>query len=138
MLRRHILTAAAAVLAASSAQAAVVSFDSTSLGANNTPLAQNVTVNTVRADAFKYSGASNVAGGTFSSANTTLWLRNESNDHGLGVCSEGASNCSSKGGDVNEISSLTNLEVLRLTRPDNHVWTSLWVSSLDGGGAGTP
>jgi hypothetical protein len=138
MLRRHDPTAVAAVPAASGAQAAVAGFDFTSLGSNGTALAQNVTVNTVRADAFKYLGASNVAGGTFSTQGTTLWLRNQTNDHCLGVCSEGSTTCKNGGGDVNELSSLNDLEVMRRTRPDNFSWTELWVSSLDGNGNGSP
>jgi hypothetical protein len=63
-----------------------------------------------------------------------LWLRNAANEHGLGVCSEGGSSCSA-GGDVNEISQLTNSEGIRLTLPTGFKWTSLWVSSLDSGGS---
>ena len=101
--------------------------DFTSLGANNTTLAQNVTVNGVRADAFYLSGAS------YLTTNTTLYLRNEPNDNGLGVVSNGEN--PTLGGDVNELSNQANLEVIRLTKAANDKWTSLWVSSLDNGGS---
>lgn len=64
-----------------------------------------------------------------------LWVRNVTNDHGLGVCSEGTSACNT-GGDVNELSSLTNQEAIKLTKLNTQFWTSLWVSSLDSGGDG--
>jgi hypothetical protein len=67
-------------------------------------------------------------------APATLWLRNQTGDHGLGVCSPGES-CSS-GGDFNELSQLTNNEAITLTDTNGGVWTSLWVSSLDSGGTG--
>jgi hypothetical protein len=102
-------------------------FDFTSLGVDDTDLGLTVTVGGIRADPFVYSGGSLSQPGGIS-----LWLRNEPNDHGLGVCSE--SNCATGGGDVNEISGLTHLDILRLTRPAAERWTSLWVSSLDGGG----
>ena len=101
--------------------------DFTSLGANNTTLAQNVTVNGVRADAFYLSGAS------YLTTNTTLYLRNEPNDNGLGVVSNGEN--AALGGDVNELSHQANLEVIRLTKATSDKWTSLWVSSLDSGGS---
>jgi hypothetical protein len=65
-----------------------------------------------------------------------LWLRNGGTDHGLGVCSEGNSNCTSGGGDVNELDNLDQSEAIRLTLPTGAAqWTSLWVSSLDNGGS---
>ena len=97
-------------------------------GSDNTALANNVTVAGVLAEGFS---------GNSLSTPTILWLRNLSDDHGLGVCSEGSSTCSAGGGDVNEISNGTNPEGIRLTRPSGSQWTSLWVSSLDSnGGAG--
>ncbi len=102
--------------------------DFTTFGANNTPQAQNVTVNGVRADAFYVDGSG------YETANTTLFLRNEPNDHGLGIVSNGE--VASQGGDVNEISNQLNLDVLRLKKNAGDTWTSLWVSSLDSGGSG--
>jgi hypothetical protein len=66
-----------------------------------------------------------------------LWLRNVTNDHGLGVCSEGTPSCSTGGGDVNELDNAGAIEAIRLTNGNaGTVWTSLWVSSLDSGGDG--
>jgi hypothetical protein len=126
---RTVTSAATLALAmiAGNASAATISFDFTSLGANNTPLGHSVVVNGVAAAAF-------VNGAPI--APTNLWLRNQTNDHGLGVCSEGESACRSGGGDVNELSNQANPEIIRLTRPDDTTWESLWVSSLDGGGTG--
>jgi hypothetical protein len=64
-----------------------------------------------------------------------LYLRNDSEDHGLGVCSERLTDCQTKGGDVNELSNQDRKEMIRLELPANKVWSSLWVSSLDSGGS---
>jgi hypothetical protein len=85
-------------------------FDFTALGVDDTDLGLAVTVGGIRADPFVYS-----SGALSQPSGISLWLRSEPNDHGLGVCSE--SNCANGGGDVNEISGLTHLDVLRLTRP---------------------
>jgi len=61
-----------------------------------------------------------------------LWGRNDNpTDHGLGVCSEGTSACSSGGGDVNELSNERGQEILRLTLPTGYSWVSVGLSSLD-------
>ena len=67
--------------------------------------------------------------------NTSLYLRNVTSDHGLGVISNGET--SAQGGDYNELSNELNLEVIRLQKPTGDKWTSLWVSSLDSGGSGS-
>jgi hypothetical protein len=64
-----------------------------------------------------------------------LYLRNDPEDHGLGVCSEVLSDCQTKGGDVNELSNQSKKELIRLELPATKVWSSLWVSSLDSGGS---
>jgi hypothetical protein len=102
-----------------------VPFDFTNVGSNNTNVGLSVSDGGVLAEGFSTS---------FSNP-TDLWLRNEPNDHGLGVCSEGDASCKSNGGDVNELSDQQNIEAIRLTRPVNTIWTSLWVSSLDSGGS---
>ncbi len=118
----------AAVGFAETGSAASISFDFTTLnGGVEGPLAPIVTVNGVKAEGFNLSFANTAP----------LWLRNATNDHGLGVCSEGTASCTQNGGDVNEISNEntgTN-ETIRLTRPAGTTWTSLWVSSLDSGGS---
>lgn len=70
-----------------------------------------------------------------------LWLRNNTNDHGVGYCSEkGLSpGCGSTGttgnGDRNEISNNYRDELVRLTLPAGMQWTDIQVSSLDDGGS---
>lgn len=108
------------------AMASAATFDFTSLGANNTLLGTSVVVNGVTASGFVTSFATTAP----------LWLRNQANDHGLGVCSEGQQACASAGGDVNELDNATAPEAILLERPSNTIWTSLWVSSLDSGGTG--
>lgn len=123
-----ILAAAAAVALTGGAQAAPTAFNFASLGANNTSLGASVTTGGVTAEAFTGSIGNLTA--------STLWLRNQTNDNGLGVCSEGTTACQTGGGDVNELDNKTNPEFIRLTRPDGTTWTELWVSSLDSGGTG--
>jgi len=120
-VRKLITLLALAVPAAASA----ATFDFTTLGANNTLLADTVVVNGVTARGFQ----SNL------STTAPLWLRNQPSDHGLGVCSEGAS-CATGGGDVNELDNAGTLEFIVLERPNGTHWTQLWVSSLDSGGSG--
>ncbi len=100
-------------------------------GTENTGLGQNISVNGVRADAFYMPSA-----GVYATTNTQLWQRNVSDDHGLGVSSNGEPNPATSGGNVNELSNQVNAEVIRLTKADGDKWTALWVSSLDGGGSG--
>ena len=107
------------------ALASAIAFDFAP-GANNTPIGPSLTVNGVTAEAF---------GGNLSTP-STLWRRNVPNDHGLGVCTETNATCTTGGGDVNELDNNGTLEFIVLTRPADTVWTSLWVSSLDGGGDG--
>ncbi|MEP6593240.1 MAG: PEP-CTERM sorting domain-containing protein [Acidobacteriota bacterium] len=67
---------------------------------------------------------------------STLIARNETDDHGLGVCSEGLANCnigSTGGGDRNELSQLTTEEAILLSLEPGWNWSELWVSSLDSG-----
>ena len=124
----------ATFLAAPSASLAVP-FDFTTLagGVENTLLSNTETVAGVEATGWVQDTTG--GGGTYGLA--PLWLRNISNDHGLGVCSEGISNCApvsqgGGGGDVNEVDNAGQWELIRLEKPDGFLWTSLWVSSLDG------
>lgn len=124
---RMISVAAALALGSTSAGATTISFDFTNLGGgvDGTLLPNIVVENGVVA-----------AGFAVGLGLQPLWLRNVPNDRGLGVCSEGAEACRAGGGDVNEISNQLNREQLLMARPSNTRWTSLWVSSLDGGGDG--
>jgi len=112
--------------------AAALPFDFTTLGSNNTLLGSSVIVAGVTADGFLATVASTATVTT----PAPLWLRAVTNDHGLGVCSEGSTSCRDGAGDVNELSNQASPEAIRLTRPDNTSWLELWVSSLDSGGTG--
>jgi hypothetical protein len=128
---RRLLFSLVALLFPLAGSAAPTTFDFTTLnfGANNTALASSETVAGVLAEGF----VTGVGFSTFTAV--PLWLRNQPNDHGLGVCSEGATNCQTGGGDINELSNQNASEAIRLTLPVGAVWTQLWVSSLDDGGS---
>jgi PEP-CTERM motif len=71
---------------------------------------------------------------------SVLTARTETNDNGLGVCSEGVGNCSFGGfgdGDDNELSQLAYTEAILLQKPEGYSWTGLWLSSLDSNGTTT-
>jgi hypothetical protein len=124
---RRLLASLVVLLLPISASAALVPFDFTSLagGVNNTLLPNSVTTpEGVVAEGFDW-GARTAA---------RLWLRNVPNDHGLGVCTEGLTDCL-KGGDWSELDNDGKVEAIRLTRPPGTAWSSLWVSSLDSGGS---
>jgi len=106
-----------------SASAGLVAFDFANLGGNNTLLSSSETVNGVTADGVNFTDATT----------PRLWLRDQANDHGLGICTEGNS-CATGGGDVNELDNNGKVEGIRLTRPLGTRWNELWVSSLDAGG----
>lgn len=77
--------------------------------------------------------------GTWVDAN--LFGRNQSNDHGVGICSTvDATNCGSGGGggDYNELDNSGGAELIVLQLPDNYVWDSVRVSSLDNNGSTNP
>jgi hypothetical protein len=62
----------------------------------------------------------------------TLFGRNQSDDHGVGICSSGETcGSGSGGGDYNEISNELHPETLRLTLPTGYTWGSIRLSSLD-------
>ncbi|HLO85900.1 MAG TPA: SdrD B-like domain-containing protein, partial [Nostocaceae cyanobacterium] len=112
------------------ANAAIDKLSNFASGPNNTNLGQSITTaNGVKAEAFYINNG-------YQSTNTFLWQRNQADDQGLGVWSNGEPNPITSGGDVNELSNQLNQEVIRLTKADGEKWTSLWVSSLDGGGSG--
>jgi len=115
----------ALLVAPAMSHATVIPFDFTTLGSNNTQLANTVTVNGIKASGF----------GSYSSSPQPLWLRNQTSDHGLGVCSEGTTACTNGGGDVNELDNLGMNEAILLENTNGGSWISLWVSSLDNGDA---
>ena len=86
------------------------------------------TLNGVKIDAYYFDSGTN----TWKSA--TLFGRNETNDHGVGICDPAeATNCGtgSGGGDYNEISNELRPETLRLTLPTGYTWGNVQISSLD-------
>jgi hypothetical protein len=116
--------------AAGAANAApIIDFSSKSVGGMVTDLGTSETLDQVTATAY-YDNS-----GTWTT--TTLIARNESADHGLGVCSPNES-CgigSTGSGDDNELSQLDNSEAILLALTPGYSWSQLWVSSLDSGGA---
>lgn len=99
--------------------------------------------NTTGTDNTSHSGIA-ISGFTYDTATASyrqdqgyLWLRNNSNDRGLGYCSETGS-CGSSAttgnGDWNELSNNNRNELIRLTLPAGKMWTDIQVSSLDDGG----
>ncbi|MCU0868148.1 MAG: hypothetical protein MUF30_00895, partial [Burkholderiales bacterium] len=90
------LAAALAASAGAAHAAPPIDFSTLPPGTNNSALNSTETLAGVTADGFIYGG-----GTSFKSV--ILWLRNQTNDHGLGVCSEGADACKTGGGDVNEL-----------------------------------
>jgi hypothetical protein len=132
MRRFSAVLAVMCALAIGTGNAEATSFDFTSLNAGVQGLLPSPeVVSGVTATAWALFGTDT----TYTA--TSFWLRNVTNDHGLGVCSEGASACQTGAGDVNELSNQLRPEMIRLERPANTVWTSLWVSSLDSGGSGS-
>ena len=129
---RRLLFSLVALLFPLAGSGTPTTFDFTTLngGANSTALANSETVAGVLAEGF----VTDV--GVFSSFTAEpLWLRNQPNDHGLGVCSEVVLSCQTGGGDINELSNQSHPEAIRLTLPVGAVWTQLWISSLDNGGS---
>jgi len=108
----------------------IFDFSTLSVGGKVTDLGTgSTTVGPVTAQGFK------LASGTWTASH--LIARNESGaEMGLGVCSEGSTNChigSTGNGDYNELSQLTNDEAILLTLAPGWKWSQLWVSSLDSG-----
>ncbi len=87
----------------------------------------------VTADAYYWNGT------TYTSADTTLFVRNEApNDLGFGVCSPGESSTACAphgfaggGGNDNELSNEVHPELIRLTLAPGYSWVDAWISSLD-------
>jgi PEP-CTERM motif len=65
-----------------------------------------------------------------------LFNRNETDDHGLGICNPGESACPGPpgGGDSNEVSNELFDELLRLSLPAGYRWVSVQLSSVDDNG----
>ena len=118
------VTYAALIVATGVAQAEIVGFDFAT-GAGSVQGPHSVTVNGVIATAFDDAN--------FGSSSHLLWFRNQTNDHGLGVCNTVKTppdNCGP--GDLNELDNVDSLEIILLENTNGGDWVSLWVSSLDG------
>ena len=68
-----------------------------------------------------------------------LFVRNQLNDHGLGVCnpveaSENGGDCPIDNGDINELDNNGNSELIVLTLPAGYEWVSVQASSVDDAG----
>ncbi len=75
-----------------------------------------------------------------------LYRRNQTNDHGFGVCNPseaaagpGGVDCPgpSGGGNINELDNLSEDELISLSLPAGFSWVSVGVSSVDGNETGT-
>jgi hypothetical protein len=76
-------------------------------------------------------------GSAWTTTGANIFGRNETNDHGIGICNPAeVTSCGtgSGGGDWNELSNAHNAELIRLTRPTGSSWVSVQLSSLDGNG----
>jgi hypothetical protein len=70
-------------------------------------------------------------GGVWTPAN--LFRRNETNDHGFGVCNPGEQPCPGPpgGGDINELDNAEQSELIVLQLPAGYEWVSVQISSMD-------
>jgi len=69
-----------------------------------------------------------------------LYVRNQTNDHGFGICNPTEAPCPgpSGGGDINELDNNGAQELIRLTLPGGYEWVSVQLSSLDENDGGSP
>ena len=82
-------------------------------------------------------------GGVWTTTDANLFGRNQTNDHGLGLCNvqenaSGACGTGSGGGDINELDNAGWAELIRLTLPAGYQWVSVQLSSLDNNGSTDP
>jgi hypothetical protein len=132
--RAAALTAAILFVPAAALAIPIVDFSTLSVSDKVTNLGGSVTLDGITAYAYYNDGSG--------WSESYLIARDETNDHGLGVCSEGiADNCNVGGtgdGDDNELSQLDYLEAILLEKPDDDsVWTGIWLSSLDNNSGST-
>jgi hypothetical protein len=119
------------VLLSANAFADTITFTVHSVGSYG---ASTYTLGGLTVDAYYYDTSSNA----WKAA--TIFGRNETNDHGIGICdpTETAScGTGSGGGDYNELSNELRPETLRLKLPTGYTWGNVQLSSLDtNGGTG--
>jgi hypothetical protein len=127
-------------LAAPAPSTAVVVNFANALGGDDGRLgSSSYTSGPVTAQAFYLNNGSYVSTGTY------LFVRNETNDHGFGVCNPNETSSSScalpanfqgGGGEINELDNNGTKELIRLTIADGYDWTRVYISSLDGSETG--
>ena len=139
ILMPAVLLAAAGVSGA--AHASFVDFATDPIEPLGDTLVASITFDTITATAY-YDPTNDGVNNWTSDVNTaTLWRRDMSQDHGLGVCSRVVDlveeQCDSNG-NFNELSQRLVDEAIGLTKDNaSEKWTGLWVSSLDASESGT-
>jgi len=121
LLRTGARVGVALLLLSGVAQAIPITIDFSGTGGL---LAPQITQGGVVVDGFSSRSA-----GVWTAAN--LFQRNETNDHGLGVCNPVETCSAPGGGDINELDNNGRPELIRLTLPDGFRWLSVRLSSLD-------
>ena len=127
---------ATVALVSQAIQAAPITYDFSSLA---TAPGGNLEVSTTTLGPITINAYYFTAAGSWSAAN--IFVRNESGENGLGVCSPGESNCGpvgtgpgsfrGGGGDYNELSNEVNIELIGLTLAAGWNWDQVFLSSLD-------
>lgn len=88
----------------------------------------STTIGLIQINGYYYDSTTN----TWKDAN--LFGRNQTNDHGIGVCNPvEVTGCGTGngGGDINELDNAGQKELIRLTLPTGYDWVSVQLSSLD-------
>lgn len=133
--RRFLAISLAAVLLAPMSAAAAITIDFSSIGApGDSGSSTYVDGSGLTVQGFYY----DLDNEAWSSAGANLYVRDETNDHGLGVCSPAdrvstGNLCPgpSGGGDWNELDDEDTNELIRLALPAGYEWVSVQLSSLD-------
>lgn len=121
-----------AVTTASPAGAATILADFSGSGSGSLLGTGSITVSGITAESGQLSG------GLFDATDTELYQRNAIGDRGLGVCSVPEVCVATNNGEIVELDAEEpgGIELIRLTKPDDLTWESVWLSSLDGAEAG--
>ena len=137
----RLLLAAMATFASQAILAAPITYDFSSLAPNpgGNLEVSTTTLGPITINAYYYNTTSNI----WSAAN--IFVRNESGESGLGVCSPGesATDCAKVGdfhgggGDRNELSNEGKIELIGLTLAAGYTWDKVFLSSLDCNGSGS-
>ncbi len=133
--RRFLAIALAAVLLAPMSATAAITIDFSSIGApGDLGSSTFVDGSGLIVQGFHY----DLNSSAWTGAGANLYVRDEPNDHGLGICSptdrvNQGNLCPgpSGGGDWNELDNEDASELIRLTLPAGYEWVSVQLSSLD-------